>query len=80
MRDSKKGTPEPIEGSVKGSLERAVSPGIYEPSHDEIRLRAHEIHMERGGEDGNDLDDWLQAELELKAEKPKEASKTANTD
>jgi hypothetical protein len=80
MRDSKKGTPKPIEGSVSGSLEGAVSSGIHEPTHDEIQLRAHEIHMERGGEDGNDLDDWIQAELELKAEQPKEASKTANTD
>jgi hypothetical protein len=35
------------------------------PSHDEIRLRAYEIHLERGGLLGNELDDWLQAEREL---------------
>jgi len=37
----------------------------HKPSHEEIRIRAHEIHLERGGLPGNELDDWLQAEREL---------------
>ena len=80
MHDSKKGTTKSVAGSVSGSLEETVSSGIHEPTHDEIQSRAHEIHMTRGGEDGNDLDDWIQAERELKAEQAKEASETANTD
>ena len=80
MHDSKKGTRKSAAGSVKGSLEGAVSFGIHEPTQDEIQLRAYEIHMEHGGGDGQDLDHWLQAELELKAAHPREASKTANTD
>ena len=36
------------------------------PSREEIRLRAYEIYLERGGVPGNELDDWLQAERELK--------------
>jgi hypothetical protein len=35
------------------------------PSHEEIRLRAYEIYLERGGLLGNELGDWLQAEREL---------------
>ena len=35
------------------------------PSSEEIRHRAFEIHIERGGIYGCDLDDWLQAEREL---------------
>jgi len=35
------------------------------PSLAEIRERAFEIHIERGGIHGCDLDDWLQAEREL---------------
>lgn len=35
------------------------------PTPEEIRLRAFEIHIERGGIHGFDLDDWLQAEREL---------------
>jgi hypothetical protein len=39
--------------------------GKNEPSPAEIRQRAFEIHIERGGIYGCDLDDWLQAEREL---------------
>jgi hypothetical protein len=35
------------------------------PTAEEIRQRAFEIHSERGGIHGYDLDDWLQAEREL---------------
>ena len=41
-----------------------------EPSHEEIRLRAYEIYLERGGLPGNQLDDWLQAERDLDLERP----------
>jgi hypothetical protein len=37
----------------------------HSPSREEIRLRAYEIYLERGGLPGNELDDWLQAEREL---------------
>ena len=30
-----------------------------------VRCRAYEICLERGGEPGHELDDWLQAEREL---------------
>jgi hypothetical protein len=39
-------------------------------AHHEIQLRAHSIHVERGGQHGCDLDDWLQAERELTDEHP----------
>jgi hypothetical protein len=32
-----------------------------------IRSRAHQLYEERGAEPGHDLDDWLQAERELKS-------------
>ena len=38
---------------------------VQRPSREEIRQRAFEIHIERGGIHGCDLDDWLQAEREL---------------
>jgi len=37
-----------------------------------IARRAYEIFVERGGQDGRDMDDWLRAEREL-------AVKTART-
>jgi Protein of unknown function (DUF2934) len=33
---------------------------------EEIRRRAYEIYFERGEQPGRELDDWLQAERELK--------------
>jgi hypothetical protein len=35
------------------------------PSVEEIRQRAYEIHLEHGGLQGWDQDDWLQAERDL---------------
>jgi hypothetical protein len=34
--------------------------------HEEIRHRAYEIYLERGEQPGRELDDWFQAERELK--------------
>jgi hypothetical protein len=36
------------------------------PLEEKIRQRAHEIYLQRGGEDGSELDDWLQAEDEIR--------------
>jgi hypothetical protein len=35
------------------------------PSLEEIRLRAYEIYVERGRTDGQDVEDWIQAEKDL---------------
>jgi hypothetical protein len=36
-------------------------------TREEVELRAYQIYLERGGKDGNALDDWLAAEKELLA-------------
>ena len=36
---------------------------------DKIRRRAYELYVERGGEPGRDIEDWLQAERELTGDK-----------
>ena len=36
------------------------------PKDEEIRRRAYEIYLERDGRSGNELDDWFQAEAELR--------------
>jgi hypothetical protein len=35
------------------------------PTHEQIKQRAFEIYLERGGEDGQARADWLTAEEEL---------------
>lgn len=37
------------------------------PTYDEIAEAAYQRYLERGGADGRDFDDWLEAERELKA-------------
>jgi len=34
-------------------------------AYEEIRGRAYEIYLERGGQPGGEMDDWMQAEHEL---------------
>jgi hypothetical protein len=36
-----------------------------DPIHEAIALRAYELYLERGGEDGHAVEDWLRAEREL---------------
>jgi Protein of unknown function (DUF2934) len=38
------------------------------PLEERIRLRAHELYIDRGNESGSELDDWLQAEDEIAEE------------
>ncbi len=38
---------------------------INRPSEEQVRVRAYQIYLERGGQHGHDADDWLQAEYEL---------------
>lgn len=38
----------------------------HEPAFEQVQMRAYEIHIQRGRQDGLDLDDWVQAEKELK--------------
>jgi hypothetical protein len=37
-----------------------------EPSEEQIARRAHEMYVQRGGEHGKDVEDWVRAEDELK--------------
>lgn len=54
----------------------AVSSAPDRPSAEAITRRAYELFLERGGTHGNDVDDWVRAELELSAAQtePKESS------
>ena len=62
-----------IVANVESALEGASQPGGAEqerskraPTPQQIRERAFEIHIERGGIHGMDLDDWMEAERELR--------------
>jgi Protein of unknown function (DUF2934) len=37
-----------------------------QPTREDIERRAYEIYLERGGTGGSEMEDWLQAERELR--------------
>ena len=47
------------------------APQVYEPvpaSEGDVARRAYRLYLARGAGHGHDLDDWLQAERELRSE------------
>jgi hypothetical protein len=43
------------------------------PLEEQIRQRAHQIYLQRGGQNGSDLDDWFQAEAQLRLAEEEES-------
>jgi hypothetical protein len=50
------------------------------PPQAEIEFLAYQIFLERGGEPGHDLADWLEAEEQLTTRNEAEAASTHRTD
>ena len=49
--------------SLESPIAMAIASGVTES---DIARRAFELYCERGREDGHDVDDWLNAERELR--------------
>ena len=64
--DSRKPEQPVAEAQAQGSLDST--------REERIRRRAYEVYLERGGEPGQDLEDWLQAERELTTDQSESAS------
>jgi len=45
-----------------------VAPGRPPPSHEQIAALAHAIWIDRGQPEGRELDNWLEAERQLKGD------------
>lgn len=50
-----------------------IEPVSMSPTYEQIAERAYDIYLARGESPGHDIDDWLRAEAELRAEFGKEA-------
>jgi hypothetical protein len=55
--------------SAGARAEEPVAIQATEPSDDDIRRRAYQRYLERGGDHGQHFDDWLEAERELRSKK-----------
>jgi DUF2934 family protein len=66
MTESAGSSPSGIVGAASDmSISNADSSD--DPTYDEIAEAAYQRYLQRGGADGRDFDDWLEAERELKA-------------
>ena len=66
LKPRRNGGTEPQATEASGGEERAGAGGNLELD-EEIRRRAYQLYVERGGEHGRDLDDWLQAKREFES-------------
>lgn len=48
------------------AADRQPEPADFEPTYDQIAEAAYQRFLQRGGQDGQDFDDWLEAERELR--------------
>jgi hypothetical protein len=51
---------------MTGTASTAKSTREFLPLEEQIRHRAYELYVQRGNESGSELDDWLQAECEIR--------------
>lgn len=57
----------PADAAVASTADAAVGTAVdVGPSDDDIRERAYQRYLERGGGHGMDFDDWVEAERELR--------------
>ena len=58
--------PDEIEKEPSTLTPKSDEPTVLIPIEHQIQQRAYELYEQRGRADGHELDDWLQAEREIK--------------
>jgi hypothetical protein len=58
--------PDEIEKTPPTLAPKSDEPTVLIPIERQIQQRAYELYEQRGRTDGHDLDDWLQAEREIR--------------
>jgi hypothetical protein len=59
---------QPETAAAEGTPAAATATRREPPSTEAIARRAYEIYRERGGTEGQEIEDWLRAEAELRDE------------
>jgi hypothetical protein len=72
IQKNSKPAPAPVvKAAAKPVAKPAKAKGSYEPTQEEIGVRAFEIYVSEGCQDGKDLENWLRAEQELRSQGPR---------
>ena len=66
--------PDEIEKKPLTLAPKSDEPTVLIPIEQQIRQRAYELYEQRGRTDGHDLDDWFQAEYEIKGKQANAAT------
>jgi len=66
--------PDEIEKKPSTLVPKSDEPTVLIPIEQQIRQHAYELYEQRGRTDGHDLDDWLQAEYEIRRKQAKAAT------
>ena len=66
--------PDQIEKKPSTLAPKSDEPTVLIPMEQQIRQRAYELYEQRRRTDSQDLDDWLQAESEIKGRQAKAAT------
>jgi hypothetical protein len=59
--------PDKIEKEPSTLAPKSDEPTVLIPIEQQIQQRAYELYEQRGRADGHELDDWFQAECEIKS-------------
>ena len=65
--------PDEFEKEPSKLAPKSDEPTVPIPIEQQIQQRAYELYEQRGRTDGHELDDWLQAEYEIKGTQAKAA-------
>jgi len=65
MAQPKRKTNMPPEPTESGPLQNTMLETI--PLEEQIRARAYELYLQREGTEGDEVDDWLRAESEVRS-------------
>jgi hypothetical protein len=68
-KSSKPAAPVKAAAPAKAATKPAPAAGGPDPTPDEISIRAFEIYVSEGCQPGNDLENWLRAEQELRSQR-----------
>ena len=55
-----------VEEELREEVELRLTPKIEPATKKQIEARAYELYLQRGCENGHDVEDWLTAEKEVK--------------
>ena len=78
QRPAERVVPVPQTSEIDGSASEPLDAAARESIEEEIRRRAYELYLSRGGANGDDLSDWLEAERLVRSRRGPEVGHAEN--